>query len=87
MRHCVQGQGVFTSRSRVHRIVVIDIGSLRAMSVIFIWKGLAGQGSHKGTSIYCHERFKCEANGAQKLSPIRSTKQLNRGINKLRRPQ
>ncbi len=31
----------------------------------------------EGTSIYCHERFKCEANGAQKPLSIRSTKQLN----------
>jgi len=27
----------------------------------------------KGTSIYCHERFKCEANGAQKPECTEST--------------
>ena len=41
----------------------------------------------KGSSIYCYERFKCKANGAQKPSPIRSTMQLNRGINKEKCPK
>ena len=30
-------------------------------------------GYHKGTSIYCHERFKCKANGAQKPERTQST--------------
>ncbi|NEX13300.1 MAG: hypothetical protein C1941_01115 [Prosthecochloris sp.] len=30
-----------------------------------------------GASISCYERFRCKANGAQKLLSIRSTKQLN----------
>ncbi len=34
----------------------------------------------KGTAMYYHERFKYKANGAQKLSPVRSTMRLNRGI-------
>ena len=78
MRHFIQDQGVFTSRSGVPRIVGIFVktllgdGHTRALLFIVVSGSRARRTERRNRIVHIvHEDFE-----------HRSTKQLNRGINK-----